>query len=80
MMCTAPPDDPDYDKALEGVVEAKNHDAHLRSALHGDLGVWEGLKATVEARSLDYLLRYPLALILGIGLIFLLLGQVFKRR
>jgi hypothetical protein len=78
MICLTP-GDPERDREIQEAVDRKNHDANMRAALSGQKGVWEGLKASWEARSFDYVLRFPLVLAAMAGLALLLLSRLFKR-
>lgn len=60
--------------------DMKNHDARLKAALHGEHGVWEGLKASWEARSPDYLLRLPVVWIAMTLLLLFSVGQMIGRK
>jgi hypothetical protein len=60
--------------------DKKNADGRLMLALRGDYGVWEGLKASWEARSPDYLLRFPVVWIAAILLLLLCLGRMIGRK
>ncbi|MBX9885867.1 MAG: hypothetical protein K2X68_12940 [Novosphingobium sp.] len=60
--------------------DKKNNDAKLQAALHGEHGVWEGLKASWEARSPDYLLRLPVVWIAMTLLLLFGVGQLIGRK
>jgi len=60
--------------------DKKNDDARLQAALHGEHGVWEGLKASWEARSPDYLLRLPVVWIAVTLLLLFSVGQMIGRK
>ncbi len=61
-------------------LDEKREDDRMRAALRGEAGVWEGLKASWNARSLDYLLSFRAAWLIGIVLLLLGLARVFGRK
>jgi hypothetical protein len=78
MICLTP-GDPERDREIQAAVDRKNHDADQRAALSGQKGVWEGLKASWEAGSFEYVLHFPLVLVAVAGLALLLVSRLFRR-
>lgn len=67
-------------RRVQMVVDQKNKEGRLRAALRGEAGVWEGFKASWEARSPDYLLSVRPVWFIGIALLLLALIRIFGRK
>lgn len=81
MTCAVPAEVAAEDhRRVQIVLDEKNREAHLQAALRGEAGVWEGLKATWEKRSPDYLLSVRPVWFIGIALLLLALIRIFGRR
>ena len=62
------------------VLDKKNEEDRMRAALRGDAGVWEGLKASWKAHSLDYVLSFRAAWFVGIVLLLFGLVRIFAKK
>ena len=67
-------------RRVQIVLDEKNREAQLQAALRGEAGVWEGLKATWEKRSPDYLLSVRPVWFIGIALLLFALIRIFGRK
>lgn len=81
MTCAVPADvAAENHRRVQMVVDQKNKEGRLRAALRGEAGIWEGLKASWEARSPDYLLSFRATWLIGIGLLVVGLARIFGKK
>lgn len=81
MACDVPADvAAENNRRVQGAWDEKNAEGKLRAALRGEAGVWAGLKASWDARSLDYLLSFRATWFIGIALLLFGLIRIFRKK
>ncbi len=81
MTCAVPADvAAENHRRAQIALDKKNAEGKLRAALRGEAGVWAGLKASWDARSLDYLLSFRATWFIGGVLLLVGLVRIFRKK